>query len=66
MRCDARHEYDHVMSYCMRCGIAMQDAFEQQSPECFASENVTAISHIVRGKRLARQIGEEYGQPIPR
>ncbi|TGP33511.1 hypothetical protein EN828_10545 [Mesorhizobium sp. M2D.F.Ca.ET.185.01.1.1] len=58
----SEHDFDRKMYYCRRCGMALQDAVGCQSFECVASENVIAISHIVRGRILARLIGDDYGR----
>lgn len=57
----SEHDFDRKMSYCRRCGMALQDAVGYRIVECSATENVVAISHIVRGRILARLIGEDYG-----
>lgn len=54
------HDFDYVMDYCVRCGVARQEAVESQGFKCAATENVVAISHIIRGRRLGIAIGVTY------
>ncbi len=46
------HDFDLVTACCKRCGIAREQAIDD-AKNCIAdSENVTAISHLVRGSEL--------------
>lgn len=56
------HDFDPIMSYCRRCGMAMDTVVDAGEFECAASGNVVAISHVVRGRRLGALIGEQYGE----
>ncbi len=47
------HDFDQVTRWCKRCGIAASEAAVNSDKGCIANaENVTAISHIVRGHQL--------------
>ncbi len=46
------HDFDLVTGWCKRCGISREQAVDG-GLDCIAdSENVTAISHLVRGSKL--------------
>jgi hypothetical protein len=46
------HDFDLITGWCKRCGIAREHAVDSNK-DCIASaENVTAISHLVRGSEL--------------
>ncbi len=47
------HDFDLVSGWCKRCGIAREHAVDSDL-DCIASaENVTAISHLVRGSEAS-------------
>ena len=46
------HDFDLVSGWCKRCGIAREHAVDSNSDCIEDSENVTAISHLVRGSKL--------------
>ncbi len=46
------HDFDLVTGWCKICGIAREHAVDSDL-DCIAdAENVTAISHLVRGSKL--------------
>lgn len=51
------HQFDAMTLYCVVCGAARQDV-DDRSWECVDPERdrVTAVSHIVRGRRLRAAI----------
>jgi hypothetical protein len=54
------HQFDALTQYCVTCGAAKLDA-EARSWECVDPEasKVSAISHIVRGRRLRAIVEKE-------
>jgi len=53
-----QHDIDIVTYWCLRCGQGLRELRIARSFECQATSNVVAITHIVRGRRLARVVGE--------
>ena len=51
------HLFDWATNYCRHCGMAVERAIDERKLFCDATDNVVAISHIVRGKRLAALLG---------
>lgn len=51
---DRSHFFDFETRYCRQCGMAVQDAIEARALFCYATDNVVAISHRVRGSELRR------------
>ena len=51
-----RHDFDPETDWCRRCGMGAQDALAVNQFECAATENVVAISHLVRGQILRRAV----------
>ena len=47
-----KHDFDPLTHWCLRCGTGVQDALTKNEFECAATENVVAISHLVRGQIL--------------
>ncbi len=46
------HDFDLLTGWCKRCGLSREHAVDS-SLDCIANaENVTAISHLVRGSKL--------------
>ncbi len=46
------HDFDLETGWCKRCGISREHALERDLDCIEDSENVTAISHLVRGSKL--------------
>ena len=46
------HLFDFRTNYCRHCGIADEQAINDRVLFCAATENVVAISHMVRGRLL--------------
>lgn len=46
------HDFDRTTDWCKRCGIARQHAVDVNKDCIPCAENVTAISHLVRGSKL--------------
>ena len=48
-----RHEFDPLTSWCVRCGVALKDEFEQSRP-CVDGDNIVGLSHY----RCMKWMGE--------
>ncbi len=46
------HDYDLLTGWCKRCGVSAQQAVDSGLGCIEESENVTAISHLVRGSKM--------------
>ena len=46
------HDFDFETGWCKRCGISREHALDSHLDCIKDSENVTAISHLVRGSKL--------------
>lgn len=49
------HDWDVLTSYCLSCGMAMEEAVEK--PDCYATPNVVAISHIISARKIDALLG---------
>jgi hypothetical protein len=52
-----KHNVDPMFEYCQNCGKSTHMMVEDRSYECYATDNVVGISHIIAKRRFFKILG---------